>query len=322
MSRLLTQEEVDALLAAIDFEDEDSREHPLEALYDLRAPVVLAGDRLALFQAACERLAEAFGEGITQLFGGERRATGAFTGLVQQPCQAVIASLPAGSVLGLLALDGESAAGAISLQPELALALVDRAQGGAGLVLSGPRRPSPVETRLLEGALETLTRALARRTPLAGVALAGLEVEPETGALVARGGTLCSISIRVVTDVGDAMCRVLLTPTLVQRLLVREAPAAPRRFSESFATALRKVPVRVSPVITGAVIRLGDLVRLRPGDVLELDRAEGESAALRVNGAPLLHGRIERRSGGRVFAVLTLSNTAPARGANNEADEP
>lgn len=315
MSRLLTQEEVDALLAAIDSEDADFDEPAEHALYDLRAPIVLAGERLALVHTACERIAEVLGDAITVLFGGERRVSASFTSLLQQPARAVVAALPPSSALGVLVSQDGVVQGGLALQPELALSLVDRAQGGTGHVHSGPRTLSPVESTLLASAIEAVVRALSQKTTLGSIRFDGIEVEPEAGRLVARGGTLCAVMIRVATDQGDAMCRLLLSPALVHRLVLTAAAPRHEHVSESLAIALGEVPVRIAPAITGATIRLGDLVRLDEGQVLDLESREPDAAALRLNGEVLVRGHLMGRGAARVFRIEAFRDEAQPKTA-------
>lgn len=310
MSRLLSQAEVDALLASFEPETNDqglSAELP----FDLRAPLLLAGERLALVQAACERIATTFAESITLLLVAERPVRGVFTGLVQQPATTVLGTLAPGEPLGLLLDTFGEPVGGVSIHPELALALVDRLQGGEGYAQEGPRPLSPVESRLFEGTLEKLVRFLDRETPLGPIRCGGLDSDAIFGRLASRGGTLATAQFRLATPVGDAVCRLLMSPVLTNRL-VAEAPI--KRDDETPAQlvdALNQVPVVLEPVITGATLRVADLVRLGPGSVVQLEVREHDPLALRFNGSLLAQGGLRRQGDERLFEVQGL---APVRG--------
>lgn len=306
MTRLLSQEEVDALLAS--FAPEESP-HGLSAElpFDLRAPLVLAGERLALVQASCEKIATTFAESITLLLVAERPVRGTFTGLLQQPSTTVLGTLAPGEPLGVINDENDEPVGGVSIHPELALALVDRLQGGDGFAQEGPRPLSPVESRLFEGVLEKLIRFLDRESPLGPISAGGLDSDPVFGRLASRGGTLATAQFRLTTPVGDAICRLLMTPVLTNRLVADAPLRREDRAPAPLVDALARVPVVVEPVITGASLRLADVSRLAPGHVVQLEVREHEALGLRFNGSLLGEGALRRSGDEKVFEVRKLS---------------
>lgn len=306
MSRLLSQDEVDALLASFEPETNEGA-ISTELPFDLRAPLVLAGERLALVQAACEKIATTFADSITLLLMAERPVRGVFTGIVQQPATTVLGTLAPGEPLGLLLdIHGEPVGG-VSIHPELAQALVDRLQGGEGYAQEGPRPLSPVEARLFEGILEKLTRFLDRETPLGPIRAGGFDSDPIFGRLSMRGGTLATAQFRLTTPVGDAVCRLLMTPVLTNRL-VAEAPL--RREDQvppALTKSLAEVPVTMEPVITGGSLRLSDLAQLKPGQVIQLDIREHDQLGMRFNGTMFAKGGLRRMGEERVFEVQDIA---------------
>lgn len=305
MSRLLSQEEVDALLATFEPEGDKTGLSP-ELPFDLRAPLVLAGERLALVQASCEKIATSFAESITLLLVAERPVRGTFTGLLQQPSTTVLGTLAPGEPLGVLVDENNEPVGGVSIHAELALALVDRLQGGDGMAQEGPRPLSPVESRLFEGVLDKLIPFLDRETPLGPVRAGGLDLDPIFGRLASRGGTLATAQFRLTTPVGDAICRLLMTPVLTNRLVADAPLRREDRAPAALVEALEKVPVQIEPVITGASLRLSDISRLAPGHVVQLEVREHEALGLRFNGCLLAEGALRRSGDERVFEIKKL----------------
>ncbi len=308
MSRLLSQEEVDALLASFEpGEEELSATGAREVVFDLRAPIVLAGDRLALVEAAAERIAEELGEILNILLAPEKAIEVAYAGLVQQPASTVLATMTALEPLGILLDEEESVVGGIALHGELAVMLVDRLQGGEGKAPEGARLLSLVEQRLLETALARIAGWLSARTSMGPISSGGLDHDPVFGRLAQRGGTLATAQLRVSTETGDLACRLLMTPVLVNRL-VAEAPvvredAPPPELVE----AVGRARVRLEPVLSAGTIRLGDLRHLRPGAVLQLEATEEDPLGLRINELLLARGEIARRGPQRWFEVKELA---------------
>ncbi len=302
MSRLLSQDEVDALLESFE-SGEDEPERASELRYDLRAPLVLAGERLGLVLAACDKLAPVLADGLTLLLAAEKPVRAAFTGLVQQPASTVLGTLAPSEPLGLIVGEDGETIGGISVKSELGLAIVDRAQGGQGSALDSVRALSTVETQLLDAALSRLVRHLDRYTLLSPVRPGGIETDPVFGALAARGGVLATALFRMTTSFGDAVCRVMMTPQLANRLLA-EAPVeargeAPARLKQ----ALQEIPVALEPAITGSSMSLGDLRALQPGQVIQLDVVETEPVAIRCNEHLLGRGRMKRSGDDRVLEI-------------------
>ncbi|HHN74313.1 MAG TPA: hypothetical protein ENK10_03710 [Acidobacteria bacterium] len=317
MSRLLSQDEVDALLSSFDSEAEQPALES-ETLYDLRAPLVLAGDRLALVQAACEKLAKSLAEVLSLLLIADKPVKGRFTGISQQPATTVLGTLAPGEPLGVLLDSHEEPVGGITLQPELALSILDRVQGGDGAVPQGARSLSNVEKRLLAEAMRRMARHLDKQTALAPLQGGGLDRDPIFGRLATRGGTLAAAEFVMTTPHGDATCRLLLTPVLIHRLVADRRRGDPGPLPEELQAALVRVPIRVEPVIQGARATLADLQRLAPGQVLQLDVLEHEGLALRFNGELLAEGTLNRQGRERIFEVSDLTG-APRVPAQEKA---
>lgn len=304
MSRLLSQDEVDALLAS--FGPGDAEPTPTDAApFDLRAPLLLAGERLSLVEAACEKIADAVADTLTVVLAAEQPIRAEFTQLVQQPSGTALSTLAHDEPLGLLVDDAGEPVGGISFQGELALALVDRLQGGEGGCVAA-RPLSAVEARLLEGAFHRLARLLDERCGLAPLRSGGLDHDPVFGRLARRGGMLASAAIRLELEGGATVCRLLMTPLLTRRLVGEALPPRDCTAPPELIEALRQVPVTVETVITGASLRVTDLHRMRPGHVLQLDVAEHDGLGLRLNGTLLAQGVLRRQEKVRLFEIRQL----------------
>ena len=317
MSRLLSQDEVDALLSSFESGQTD-RDVSMELPYDLRAPLVLAGSRLGLVRAACDKLAPCIADAVTLLLAADTPVRGSFTGLVQQPATTVLGTLAPSEPLELIEGEDGEPIGGLSVKSELGLAIVDRAQGGRGTGHDGVRTLSTVEMQLLHSSLARVIRRIDRYTSLAPLRPGGIEEDPVLGALAARGGVLATALFRLITPYGDAVCRLMMTPQLANRFLA-EAPVADRGETPArFKDALARVSVALEPTITGASLSIGDLRGLLPGQVVQLEVLEAEPLALRCNGELLGLGRLRRSADERWFELDRFSaQGSPLREATN-----
>jgi flagellar motor switch protein FliN/FliY len=79
---------------------------------------------------------------------------------------------------------------------------------------------------------------------------------------------------------------------------VHAAAAAPEQASDAFGStaadleAVFDVPVKVSAVLGRARMEVGELLRLGPGAVLELDRKVGEAIDIYVNNRLVARGEV------------------------------
>lgn len=295
MSRLLTQAEVDALLTSFNGSPKRAAA-AVQTPFDLRAPVLLAGERLALVQTACERIALVFAEVVGGFLGAERPVRGAFTGLIQQPAPTLLSTLAPGEPLGLLEDRDGQLLGAVTIHPELALALVERLQGGGGRPRQAARPFSPVESKLFEEVLDKLIEQLDRSMIVGSIQCGGVESAPLAGRLARRGGALAAGQIRLTTPVGEAVCRLLMTPALANRVVAQTPVIRKGDAPSALLDAVDRIPVAVSWAITGATANVADLAHLVAGDVIQLELREHEPLGLRFNGA-LLARAVLRRDG-------------------------
>ncbi|GJD77677.1 flagellar motor switch protein FliN [Methylobacterium gregans] len=71
---------------------------------------------------------------------------------------------------------------------------------------------------------------------------------------------------------------------------IREAPTSPKNAAD--LEQLFDVPVMVSAVLGNSRMPIGDLLRLGPGTVLELDRKVGEAIDIFVNNRLVARGEV------------------------------
>ena len=82
-----------------------------------------------------------------------------------------------------------------------------------------------------------------------------------------------------------------LTP-LSTHPVFEDLPADPAPLDADSLDAVQDVPVKVRAVIGRARMPIGDLVRLRPGSIVELDRRVGEPVDILINDRLVARGEI------------------------------
>jgi flagellar motor switch protein FliN len=87
------------------------------------------------------------------------------------------------------------------------------------------------------------------------------------------------------------MPEVELTP-LVPNAMFDDLPNDTRPLDADSLDAVQDVPVKVRAIIGRARMPIGDLVRLRPGSIVELDRRVGEPVDILINDRLVARGEI------------------------------
>ncbi len=314
MSRLLTSEEMDALLK-VEEEASQAATQPASAIeFSLRNPVVLSTRRLEAAQRAFERLTPDLARELSALLCSDEAVGVRFAGIVQVPAAKIFEGDGAPEVLGLIEGPGERLWGGLALHPSLAAAILDRLQGGRGEA-GEPGELTPVERQLLGVCFGKLTDAIARRRSEGGPHAAGVETEPAEGRLADYGGVFASVQFRVTTPFGEALLQAFVTSELIDWLTEEPAPAerSPEP-SPQLAAALVRVPVRLELAVEGTTACYGDLRRLAVGHVLQLDVQESDLLTLKVNGRAMARGRLQQDDQGSVFTIEGFQRQGGASG--------
>jgi flagellar motor switch protein FliM len=307
VSRLLTQEEVDALLLSGETPPSapDVAPSAPQPAFDLRAPLALVGSRLAAVEATAEHVASAIGRALRGVVGVEPAIQWTPAGFVQQPAATLLEGQSADAAVGLIATAEGSVVGGILMPAELVVLLAETMQGASPQRVAAARSLSDTELCLLEAAHARMVAAISRATRLGPLESAGIETHPAEGLLARRGGALCAVRVRMRLEGGDLMVSLLMTRALADRL-VDTVPNddAPRDASPALRDALSGVAVRLQPVIGNSRISLADLQRLDVGQVLLLDAGPDGELGLSFNGATLGTARRDD-AGGRTRLVVT-----------------
>jgi flagellar motor switch protein FliM len=83
----------------------------------------------------------------------------------------------------------------------------------------------------------------------------------------------------------------------LEKLPKREAPVVDPAWSERFRNQIRKAGVEVRAVLGTKNMTLGDLVRLKPGQVIELDHASKNRIRVESTGLPLFWSELGQADG-------------------------
>lgn len=322
MANILSQEEVDALLGALergeDVDPSDQPENKPITEYDFRRPDrSYFRDQLRFFESIHETFAQMYASALSvhlrsiveiDLLSTDQRTYGEYiTEMAKRTSLFVFHMSP---------LEGHAV---LEIHPSLVLTMIDRLFGGYGTQADFSRDLTDIEkavmTKLVQRALSVLEKSYESVIPLS------LKLEEHLNSPVALQLLPESESVIMTTfelRMGDAsgmlsLCYPHLTvepiiPKIsgsrgVARRRLKDVPEGPQWIS----SGIEESQLRVSVELGKAQLSLRDFLDLHEGDVVPLDRRADEPVAVRVGPKIKGLGRPALRGNHRVIQIESLT---------------
>ncbi len=329
MANILSQEEVDALLGAVERgelvqqdEEEDSSGDGYSVVeYNFRRPNLITKDELRLFNNLHENFA--------------RELQGALSLLVRSNSDVDLVStdqaqynefmISLSDITHLILFNVNPLPGLVVMEVNLSLiyGIVDLLLGGKGDVETEIRKLSEVELAITEPfmkkTMEQLQLAWQKVMPVE-IKEDRFESSPEYVQAAPSDAPMIVLTFDVKVGLANGIINLCYPMPMVQTMLDRmngrslqidtyygsiDATGASQKLEE----ALQNVPMTIRAELGSARIRARDLIALRKGDVLILDEPVSSSLLLAVDDQPLFIARPGRSN--RHLAVKVTRKVEP-----------
>ena len=338
MADILDQNEVDALLAAVDGEvasDAGAAEevragdtdgggprvfsqrgatHVDVSLYDFKRPERVSKDQMR----ALEALHEGFGRNLGAALSGYLRTIieVSVSSIEQLTYSEFIYSLPNPTCFTLLSSDGLDGQLCLEISPLIVYPIVDRLLGGSNADLFIPQRPLTVieqrlVSRITDRATQHLSEAWSNLTPL-GFTVSDYESNPQLVQIVPPSETVVVVGFELKMGTRAGTMSLCIPYTVVEPvipLLTRQAnfsysrkntrPELRPRLQENVTNA----KVEMHAVLGRTTITMGDLMDLAVGDVITLDKACDEPVSLTVEDRAKFKGKLGQYRGNKAVSI-------------------
>jgi flagellar motor switch protein FliM len=265
----------------------------------------LSRAQVDLAQAAFQRFLDAAGRGLQSYLGVPVETS--FADATQCPlAQAIPKDFDAGCVLSL---DLKPLAGAAYLILETKLVSIAlEILLGAPLDAVGKSRESlsELDLRMMHGVNALLTSALQKEwEPVFGSSFQPLAASAGNKIAKADGQNMLVLSAGIGLNEAAASLKLAIPSVLVRLACQPESKPQPSASLNraALAEAMGSATVSVEALLTGAGIRMRDLLALKPGSTLELPQAVDTQIECRMNGVAKLHGEVLAGGGGVAFQV-------------------
>lgn len=298
MVDVLSQNEIDALLAALSSGEMDAEELKKEESqkkirsYDFKRAVRFSKDHIR----SLTRIHENFARYLTTYFSAQLRTFVQINvvQVEQLPYDEFIRSIPKMTILNIFEAEPLEGRMVLEVHPNVAYAMVDRLLGGTGIAPSKISALTEIETMVMERifsrAFDSLQEAWKTIIDISP-RLEALETNPQFMQIVSPNETIALISLS--TKIGDTtgminLCipHVVIEP-IMSRLSVHHWFVSQKksRAPEEIETLRQRVNKAKLPIIAelgNSQISIREFLGLTVGDVITLDNKVEEGLSIRV----------------------------------------
>ncbi len=295
---VLSQNEIDALLAALSSGEMDAEELKKEETqrkirsYDFKRAVRFSKDHIR----SLTRIHENFARNLTTYFSAQLRTFVQISvvQVEQLPYDEFIRSIPKMTVLNIFEAEPLEGRMVLEVHPNIAYAMVDRMLGGSGTAPLKPAALTEIETiimeRIFSRALENLQDAWKTVYDLSP-RMEALETNPQFMQIVSPNETIALISLS--TKIGDTsgminLCipHVVIEPIMsklsVHHWFVSQKKARAPEELEALRQRVTRAELPVIAELGQSQLTIREFLSLAPGDVITLNKATEEGLAIRI----------------------------------------
>ena len=342
MAGSLEQNEVDALLAAVDSgtipprgtsaPTDTSRRKGGGAgyganveyqLYDFKRPERVSKDQMRSLEALHEGFGRNFGASLSGFLRTIVEVNVAH--LEQLTYSEFIHSLPNPTCFNLLTSDQLDGQICLEISPLIIYPIIDRLLGGSNADLFIPQRPlTQIEQRLVDQASPNARRRISseawsavnagdvcreritRSNPQLVQIVPPNETVVVVGFEVKMGNRTGTMSLCVPYTSIEPLMQQLTAQTWFNYQKKGSNDVSQRRLNQNLASA----PVELRTILARTTLRMSDLLSLQVGDIITTDKSHDDAVTIEIEGRPKFHGAVGQFRGGKAVRITRLTRGA------------
>lgn len=312
MADILSQEEIDALLEAV--EDEGTPEvletqaEVLEqrqiTLYDFKRPNRVSKEQLRAFRGIHDKMARSLASQISsvmrsiveiQLHSVDQMTYGEFLMSLPSPTSF--------NVFSMKPLDGN---GILEINPSIAFPMVDRLLGGPGEPYETSREFTDIELNLMDTILRIIMGTLKEAwAPVIELYpnIESKESSPNVIQIVAQNEIVVMVVMEIVVGHSSGMMNicypVITLESILNKLGSRDfmltETSAKKSRNKELKALVGGAKVQVNAILGDAELSLTELLNLKEGDIVRLDRPADDTVVVNADGKDRYIGKIGLR---------------------------
>jgi flagellar motor switch protein FliM len=316
VSDILSQEEVDALLAAVSSGkaepeaaapaagsrvEEFSEEEKAVSLYDFRRPDRVSKDQMRTFQNLHESYARQFSTTLTNFLRTFVEIE--LVSVDQLTYAEFIMSISNPSCIYIFKMDPLDGSAILEINPALVFFIIDRLFGGQGKPTENNRELTLIEQSVLHRIVERGLNDLKEVWEHIGVfspKIDGYETNPQFVQIAPPGETVILISLEVRMQNASGLMSICFPYLLLESVItslsgeswMSSLSASTAETRSILETEIQDLDLNLTAVIGKTSLSIRDLLQLQRGDVLCLDKQYDSDLSVQINGKTKMAARI------------------------------
>ncbi|RDU65169.1 flagellar motor switch protein FliM [Helicobacter sp. MIT 14-3879] len=300
MADILSQEEIDALLEVV--EDDESDKSNLEnsdifhkkqvTLYDFKRPNRVSKEQLRAFRGIHDKMARNLSSQISaimrsiveiQLHSVDQMTYGEF-----------LMSLPSPTSFNVFSMKPLDGSGVLEINPSIAFPMIDRLLGGNGEPYENTREFSDIELSLLDTILRHIMQNLKDAwAPITEIfpSVDAKESSPSVIQIVAQNEIVIMVVMEIIIGHSNGMMNICypvislesVLSRLASRDLMLSETSSKKSRNKELQVLIGGALVNVSAMLGSAKLTLEDILDLRVGDIVRLDRVADDTIIVNID---------------------------------------
>lgn len=298
MADILSQEEIDALLEVVEEEGDtlSSEAEPTDTrqviLYDFKRPNRVSKEQLRAVKGIHDKMARNLASQISsimrsiveiQLHSVDQMTYGEFLMSLPSPTSF--------NVFSIKPLDGNCI---IEINPSIAFPMIDRLLGGLGESYEATRGLTDIELNLLDAILRIIMQRLKEGwAPITDMypTVETKESSPNVVQIVSQNEIVIMVVMEIIIGNSSGMINlcypVIYLEPILSRLANRDImlgeTSAKKSRNKELNTLISRAEVFNEAIIGQAELSVGELLELKKGDIIRLNRAADDKAIVMID---------------------------------------
>lgn len=300
MADILSQEEIDALLEVVDddandnanLENSDIFTKRQVTLYDFKRPNRVSKEQLRAFRGIHDKMARNLSSQISsimrsiveiQLHSVDQMTYGEF-----------LMSLPSPTSFNVFSMKPLDGSGVLEINPSIAFPMIDRLLGGSGEPYENTREFSDIELSLLDTILRYIVQNLKEAwAPITEIfpSVDSKETSPSVIQIVAQNEIVIMVVMEIIIGHSNGMMNicypVIALESILSRLASRDLMVSETNSKKSRNKELQVLIggalVNVSAILGNAFLSLEEILELKAGDLIRLDRIADDTVIVNID---------------------------------------
>ena len=317
MAKVLSQDEIDALLSNVAGEPQESVKHEEKiSLYDFKHPNLVSKEQMRLLETIHEGLCRNFGVYLSAQLRMFCEMN--LIAIDQIMYSEFVMSIAPPSCIYVCDLDQPEGRLVLELNPQLGIFLVERLFGGKGDFVTKIRPVSVIEQRVMRRVMDRISTEIAKNwSPLTAFNcnISRFESNPEFVQIVPSSEPVVVVSMEIKIHGNSTLLNicypytwisnVVSLPEVQEKILFGARKVSPEE-KETVETTIGYAPIPFRAILGQSNLTVKDFINLKENDVIKLDNRINQPISVYVNKLEVFKSAIGTHQGNYAVQIQNI----------------